>query len=114
MEIQTSYKNGKVIMGADAILERLEIALLMGKGEFSPKPSDGIGIGDFADEPAIKKTANNLKMQIDKLVKAKFPQLKLLRTAVEVDSSNVLSVAIDVFVTPEGQARTVNVDFTGV
>jgi len=35
----TSYETGKVLTGADAVIQRFKIAAIMGLGEFSPSPS---------------------------------------------------------------------------
>lgn len=77
-EISTSYKTGKVLTGADAILERFEIACLMNVGEFSPTPWAGIGLSMEIDEGNTPTTHERIKRKIISVSRSSFPEIKVL------------------------------------
>ena len=113
-ELQTSFKNGKVITGADAVIERFSIACLMALGEFSPTPGEGIGLGDLVDEPNTNRTIGNVKTQIKGLVRKRFPEIKILDLSVTAPALNQLAIELRAFVIPAGQERTTKIEFMGV
>lgn len=113
MEIQRSFKNGNILKGVDAIIERYEIALLTSLGEFSPRPQDGIGIDSFIDESTTKTTLDAIKTQITSATNRLFPSIQIRELSIKAVQSTIY-IKLVALVVPMGKQKTLNITYEGV
>lgn len=107
MEISSSYIDGSVLMGPDALLQRYEVALFSDEGTFEGDPNFGIGLERFVGEPNNEVTAKAIKSLIQSKTELLFPEIKILTLSISKPQFNQVNIIITVQLVPYNQTSNI-------
>jgi len=111
-DIQTSYVDGKTLIGADALLERYKVFLLTNIGEFSPDGFIGVGLPSLIGIPNTKTNRNAIAEYILSQTKLRFPEIEIQQIDVMQPELHTMKIAISLTLTPYGEQTTIQQDIT--
>lgn len=113
-DISLSYKTGKTISDADAIMEQIEIALLTIPDEFSPDTNFGLGLEQYIYEINDEVNAKAIRHTLLAYMERRFPEVSVADLVISRPQLEQINIKLDINILDTNERRTVLVDYTGV